>query len=162
MNTISITETIELPPQHLHSGYRDIIKQQIMDRFTDTCTKSNGYVFNVSDDFKIESNQLSNSTSNILFRVTFDAMVLKPEIDCIIECDINMIWIHGIFASLNKLKILIPKSTLTDYSFDQSLQTFIHKKTKQIFEKQQKITVKLTNVRYVNNNYDCIAKLEKI
>ena len=67
MNTISITETIELPPQHLHSGYRDIIKQQIIDRFTDTCTKSNGYVFNVSDDFKIESNQLSNSTSNILF-----------------------------------------------------------------------------------------------
>ena len=93
MNTISITETIELPPQHLHSGYRDIIKQQIMDRFTDTCTKSNGYVFNVSDDFKIESNQLSNSTSNILFRVTFDAVVLKPEINCIIDCDLNMIWI---------------------------------------------------------------------
>mgnify|MGYP001235400349 CR=1 FL=1 len=162
MNTISITETIELPPQHLHSGYREIIKQQIMDRFTDTCTKSNGYVFNVSDDFKIESNKLSNSTSNILFRVTFDAMVLKPEIDCIIECDINMIWIHGLFASLNKLKILIPKTALTDYTFDQSLQTFVHKKTNKIFEIEQKITVKLTSVRYVKNKYDCIAKLEKI
>ena len=57
-----------------------------------------------------------------------------------------MIFHHGIFASLDKFKILVPLSAIKDYEFD-SINSIL-KKNKKTLQPDDIINVKISEFRY--------------
>ena len=160
METVTISKDIELSPSSLHQGYFNDIYNNLCDKYRDTCTKDNGYIIDILDDLKLNSNRISNNTANIIFNVSFTAKILKPEIGNEIKCSVDMLSWHGIFAGINKLKVLIPENALTNYYFDQQNSKYVNKKSKSEIKNGDEITIELTDIRYTKNNYNCIGKLK--
>ena len=139
METTTISRNVELSQSSLHNNYLDDIYKNLCSRYKDTCTEETGYIIDIYDDIKIISNRISNNDGNAIFLMEFKADILKPEINNVITCKVDMVFIHGIFAGINKLKILIPNDTLSDYNFNQSTSTYIHKKSKHAIKKDDMI-----------------------
>tara|TARA_B100000073_G_C23696443_1_gene558547 strand:+ start:375 stop:851 length:477 start_codon:yes stop_codon:yes gene_type:complete len=157
MNTVFINKEVALHPSSLSNEYRDVLYKNLCDKFQNSCSIEHGYILDIDSQFKILSNKISNNTANVLFQIQFKANTLKPEIGIKLKCKIDMIFIHGIFAGINNLKVLIPVSTLTDYKFNTD--KYIHKKTKKELYKGDEIIIELTDIRYNKQNYHCIGKI---
>ena len=58
METVTISKDIELSPSSLHQGYFNDIYNNLCDKYRDTCTKDNGYIIDILDDLKLNSNRI--------------------------------------------------------------------------------------------------------
>tara|TARA_Y100001970_G_C13677910_1_gene576258 strand:- start:50 stop:535 length:486 start_codon:yes stop_codon:yes gene_type:complete len=161
METKTILRSVELSPSSLHEGFLNDIYVNLCKKYKDTCTQDHGYIIDISDEIKIISNRISNNTANTIFEIEFDAILLKPKEGDTISCKVDMVYHHGIFAGINKLKVLIPENTLSkQYNFDQSNEKYVNRKTKKEIKIDDMIKIQLTEVRYNKNNYICIGKLK--
>ena len=70
-----------------------------------------------------------------------------------------MMFNHGIFASVDKLKVLIPQKDLIGYRFNDADKTY-SKHGKNI-SKDDNIKVKITNIKYMKKEYSCIGVLKE-
>ena len=72
-----------------------------------------------------------------------------------------MIFPGGVFLNIkNKLKVLIPSGTLTNYDFNQINNCFINKihKKKEINVKDE-LTVIISGSKYSKKNFSCFGNL---
>lgn len=120
------------------------------------CSKEKGYIIMINNIQKKIQNIISRVSGNCKFKVSYNIYTLKPENDHIYNVLVSNIFKEGIFCEYNRIKILIPVSCLTQYVFEN--KTFIND-NKHIIQTGDWIKVQITNVRYDDQNYQCIAKL---
>ena len=159
MQQIYVTNTIELTPDKLDYNIYNSLSEQLSEKFTGTCSKQHGYILNVVKINKIISNTISNTSGNAVFNVEYTCNALKPEIGKIIDFKVMMMFNHGIFASVDKLKVLIPQKELIGYRFNDADKTY-SKHCKNI-SKDDNIKVKITNIKYMKKEYSCIGVLKE-
>lgn len=157
MEEMEIIERIFLEPEFLTDDIKNNIFNKIKKKFEGYCNYEYGYFVKIIEIINILDNWVSNVTHNVIFKVKFKAVILRPEKEKILECNVKMIFQHGIFMEINKLKLLIPIGCLKNYEYDKNSGTFISKK------KTIKITdvvkVKIKDVRYENKNFSCIGEI---
>ena len=69
-----------------------------------------------------------------------------------------MIFSGGLFINIkNKIKLLIPISSLSDYKFDASTKTF--KGEKSVIKENDEIKIKITGIKYSKKNFNCFGEL---
>ena len=124
MNTIIIINKVEITPDKLDSDINNHIIQELNDNMIGNCSQKYGYILEIKNIIKIENSHISNINGDIIFNVEYECVILKPEIDKIITCKVNMIFTHGIFAGIKELKILVPSNELTDYKFNSKDNTY--------------------------------------
>jgi DNA-directed RNA polymerase subunit E'/Rpb7 len=84
---------------------------------------------------------------------------LKPEIDAVYTDKVSMIFSGGIFINIkNKIKLLIPISSLKNYKFEQSTKTFV-KDDKTVIKENDEIKIKITGIKYSKKNFNCFGEL---
>jgi len=155
MEKIDIIKDIILEAKYLNNNIRENIIEQIK-KLKDLCTEEYGYIIDINDNINIITNKILDNTGDILFKIKFEAEVLKPVIGMELEARINMIFNHGIFCQYLNLPILIPYTKLSEYEY-------IDKKFKKGENELQigdNIIVKITDIRYHNKNINCIASLK--
>ena len=122
------------------------------------CSKEKGYIImihNIQRHKKLQ-NTISRVSGNCIFTVSYDICTLKPEIGHVYKVLISSIFKEGIFCEYNNIKILIPSTELKQYTFQNKI--LVSKdSTIQIGDW---IKIRIQNVRYDDQNYQCIAKLE--
>jgi DNA-directed RNA polymerase subunit E'/Rpb7 len=107
----------------------------------------------------IKDNYISSNCQNI-FIVVFDAEILKPEVGKIFEGVVCMIFGSGIFINIyNKLKVLIPLSSIPEYEYNSSSNQF-EKKTK-IIKQNDTVKVKISGTKYSKQSYSCFGTIEE-
>jgi polyribonucleotide nucleotidyltransferase len=88
-----------------------------------------------------------------------DVDVLRPDINSIYVDKVSMIFGGGLFINIkNKIKVLIPVSSLINYKFDASTKTFI-KNDKTVVKENDEIKVKITGIKYSKKNFNCFGEL---
>ena len=158
METITITKDVEVSPDKLDSN----IKQHITDELRKTigsCCKKHGYILDIIQIIKIENKKISNTSCNIIFSVKYEIKILKPEINKIIKCNVNMIFTHGIFAGVNEMNILVPSNELSKYRFNSKDNTYYNDRN--IIKKDDEIDIVIKNVKYMKKQYSCIGVLKE-
>ena len=159
---ININGFIILTPQEFNNDWKSTLAEKTKKKYLG-CTNSYGYIIKItkiSND--IETIFDSNSVS-IRCNITFEVKRIKPEKNKKLNCNVNMIFNHGIFAEIDdKIKILIPDHTLkTDgYQFDKTDNVYNGNNT--TIKKHDKIVIEIIDIRYNNNKYDCIGKLSNL
>ena len=86
---------------------------------TGICTVEYGYIIKIIRIVDIGDNTIGTANSLVIFNVTYEAEILKPEIGQILTGTVCMIFQHGIFVNIqDKMKILIPATAMSSFSFD--------------------------------------------
>lgn len=159
MQIITIEKRICLHSKHLDQNFMDHLLCKISELTYGNCTKEYGYIINIIKINFIVSHEINRANSDNIFNVNFDAEILKPEKDLEIEGIVCMIYKDGIFINiLNKQKMLIPKSNLSEYTFDSELKMYQHKNGETI-KMNDNIKAVITAVSYSNQKYSCFGSI---
>ena len=156
---VNIEKKITIDSQYLNSNLKNNILNKLKNITKDECSKDYGYYIDVKNFLKIKDNYISSNCENI-FLIEFKAELLKPEAGKIFEGNVCMIFCGGIFLNvLNKLKVLIPISSILNYEFNSTKNTFINKKTLKTINKDDKLKVSITGTKYSKQNFSCFGVL---
>ena len=127
--------------------FLNIFHLKVKNVYENECTHENGYILKVNKIVSIKDNYISNVNSSIIFVLDIDVEVLKPDINSIYVDKVSMIFSGGLFINIkNKIKVLIPVSSLVDYKFDTATKSFI-KNDKTIVKENDEIKVKITGIK---------------
>tara|TARA_B100000900_G_scaffold403249_1_gene410106 strand:+ start:104 stop:583 length:480 start_codon:yes stop_codon:yes gene_type:complete len=152
---------IMLPPEKLDKDINLHILDKAREVYENTSIKDIGYIIRVQKLIDISKVHIDSMSSFINVEGTYTIDTCYPDVGTVIrECNIHLIMNHGIFVKYYNIDILIPAATLSDYAFDHLNNTFVHKTTKQIVSKDTKIDVIITDFRYHNKEFSCIAKIK--
>ena len=162
MKTIVITEYVGLEPEFLSKNMlKPKILESIDEKFLGKCHSKYGFIIKIfKDTVIILENYISSIDNNVNFKVEFNAQIILPEVGQVIKCKVDMIFNHGIFASIHNLKLLVPKTQLSKYEFTTNVDNNpIYKSAKRKIEKDNEIECKINAVRYDKKQYSCIGEL---
>lgn len=153
MNTYTLTSTVEIEPQYLHTGLLDIIIIKLNEKYLGKCTQKHGYVNSIND-VKILSNKMSRVSLTIQFTVSFNIECFNPQEGKEIEMKAKLIMEYGIMGEEHGVRILIPKT-----SFEGIIKDGILKLKDREIKKNDVIKVKIINSKYEKKNFSVIANL---
>ncbi len=159
---VTLERQITLEPEFLGEFFKKNLWEKMKKTYTDTVNIDTGYILSVSRTMKIIDNKISNVNSDIIFTVQFQAEVLKPEINQVIEGVVMMVYNCGIFLNIrDKFNVLIPIKILQDnFVFNQTTKIFDHKTDVGLsISKDQKLEVKITGLRFSKQNFSCYGIL---
>ena len=148
---------IEVEPKYMTSNIYNIILSKIKEKYINTCSEKNGYVLDIFKINNIIISGINDCSGNLFFKVDCEIQILLPTIGKKIDCNIDMIFQHGIFSGFKNLKVLIPINTLEDWKYDHSKNIFT--KAKKEMKLKDIIPIEITDIRYENCKYSCIGKL---
>ena len=98
---------------------------------------------------------INDCNGNLFFKVNCTTKMLLPTIGKKINCNVDMIFQHGIFAGFENLKVLVPVSMLNKWEYEEN----VFKKNQQTIKVGDNILIEITEIRYENCKYSCIGKL---
>jgi DNA-directed RNA polymerase subunit E'/Rpb7 len=154
-----IERKVCVEPEFLYCDLNIKILEKVKKVFENECTQENGYILKINKISRIKDNYISNVNSSIVFIVDIDVDNLKPEIDAVYTDKVSMIFSGGIFINIkNKIKLLIPISSLKNYKFEQSTKTFV-KDDKTVIKENDEIKIKITGIKYSKKNFNCFGEL---
>lgn len=156
---IKLQKKITIESQYLDSNIKENILKKLKIITNNECSKEYGYYINIIKINNILDNYISSNCENI-FIVEFDAEILKPEIGKKYEGKVCMLFGGGIFLNvLNRLKILIPLSTITDYEYNPLKNNFTNKKNGKVIILNDDLKVIISGTKYSKQNFSCFGKL---
>jgi len=155
----TLVKNIIVYPSELGSDLESFLVKKIREKYENTITKDEGYIFRVGDGVRILSNHISPGTGyEVVFKVQFNANVLKPEIGDIVEGRIIIVDERGIFVSVeDRMNVLVPVSRLNDFSFDKHKKEFTGSSGKSL-KLGNEIKTKIVAIRY-DKKFNCIGEL---
>ena len=154
-----IERKVCVEPEFLYYDLNAKLLEKVKKVFENECTQENGYILKINKILRIKDNYISNVNSNIIFIVDIDVENLKPEIDAVYTDKVSMIFSGGLFINIkNKIKLLIPISSLKNYKFEQSTKTFV-KDDKTVIKEHDEIQIKITGIKYSKKNFNCFGEL---
>ena len=154
-----IERKITIEPEFLYYDLKAKLFDKVKTVYENECTQENGYILKVNKIVNIKDNYISNVNSSIIFILDIDVDVLRPDINSIYVDKVSMIFGGGLFINIkNKIKVLIPMSSLTNYKFDTATKSFI-KNDKTVVKENDEIKVKITGIKYSKKNFNCFGEL---
>jgi len=155
-----ITLDILLSPEYLHKNIREWILKKASETHKNRTVKDIGYIIDICSLEKIETLMIHKNTNEVIVKGTYEADIFYPEKGKIVEgCKVYMIFVHGIFIKYYTMDILIPAKYLDDYTFNEDTTSFIHKKNKTIISPGSSINIEITDIRYSEHEFSCLAKI---
>lgn len=159
MQNVDIEKRICLNSKYLDQNLMDHILSKITELTFDKCTKKYGYILKINKINKIVSHEIGRANIDNIFSIIFNADIFKPEKDLKISGTVCMIYKDGIFINiLNKQKMLIPKSNLNKFIFNEELQIYQDEKDNKI-KIGDIINAKMSAVSYNNQTYSCFGTI---
>jgi len=156
---VTIEKKVCIDSEFLSKDIKTYIFNKLKEITATECSKEYGYFLNIVKLINIKDNYISSNCQNI-FIVIFDAEILKPEVGKIFEGVVCMIFGSGIFINIyNKLKVLIPLSSITEYEYN-SVKNHFEKKTK-IIKQNDIVKVKISGTKYSKQSYSCFGTIEE-
>ena len=152
-----IRKRVCLEPELLDKNYKESLFDKIKNLNKDECSKEHGYFLEIKRIVNIVDNNIS-SISEIVFIVEFETETLLPEKGKKFEGVICMIFNGGVFVIVkNKLKVLIPVSELTNYTYNVADNTFYFKD--KILKKGDTIDISILDMKYSKKQFSCFGKI---
>jgi len=157
MSTTLINENVILHPHELGDINRYICEK--LEEKVGSCTKERGYITAIVYPLsKIHHNLVSRQTGNVIVNVSYEIETVKPCIGMICTALVNIVHKEGLFARMDYVDIIVPATTFDEHLWTCKENQFVNDDC--TIEVGSWIKVQITNVRYTNSNFQCIAKIE--
>ena len=153
-----ITHKVSIEPMYLDSNIKDHILNKLKKTMTGKCTLNNGYIIEVKRIVNIGENRIGCAKSLIIFNVTYEAEILKPQKGQCIRGKVCMIFQNGIFVDVcGKMKVLIPIASMKEYTYSSIENSF--KSSNNTIVTGVDINIEIVMTKYEKKQFSCIGKL---
>jgi len=144
-------------PEEFKYNINELLEYKLKDKYEQTCSKEYGFIIKIEKiNFKDQTNIINTlGNGEIIYTVSFICLVLEPTKNMILQGQINTMFRHGIFANIDKIKILIPSSKLDGWTFNDNKFS----KGNVTLNISDKIEIKIIEVRYEKKQYSCIGTI---
>jgi len=162
---VIIEDDLYIESCYLDSNIAEHILDKLKRTVEGTCTYSHGYILKIFRVIKTVDNQVSTNGTMIIFRVLYEADVIKPTIGLVLKGTVCMIFQQGILVDVKGvMKIFIPVSALDKFKFyplyEDNGPSYVNKKEKKIISNGVELDVQIVVTKYEQKKFDCIGKLK--
>jgi DNA-directed RNA polymerase subunit E'/Rpb7 len=158
MNSILIDKRICLESKFLDGEIRKHLFNKLKIITQKECTKEYGYIVKVEKIISILDHEIGRANTDNIFLVRFSALTLKPESGKKMVGTVCMVYRDGIFITImGKQKMLIPKSYLTNYKFNDV--NCCYENDNHTIRNEDEISAIVTAVQYNKQNFSCFGSL---
>jgi DNA-directed RNA polymerase subunit E'/Rpb7 len=155
-----IEQKVSIESKYLDSSIKDHILNKLKKTMEGKCTFENGYIIDVKKIIKLGDNKIGCANSLIIFNVTYEACVLKPVKGDILKGCVCMVFQHGIFVDVYKMKVLIPTTSMLSYIYNKSKNIFESDNDSSIIQGIE-LTIEIVMIKYEKKQFSCIGKLHE-
>jgi DNA-directed RNA polymerase subunit E'/Rpb7 len=159
LENTSIDVHIYLVPDEICKDYNKFLLQKVKDIYEKHAFEEHGIIYKVNKVNKIKSNTISDIGTSILFLVEIDIDRYLPKQDDNLYLPINKICPYGIFFLENKIRILIPSSSLNGYEMKKRESYYYIEKDCVEIRENGEIKLRLTEVRFEKDGFSCLGVL---
>lgn len=156
ISVVPHTQTIVLRPCQLENMEENIYK--LVRKQISHCTKQDGYILEISENISYTPLRISVTTGNVFYTVSYSFQTLLPQEKHIYPSTIDVIFKEGIFTKFHSIRILIPASSLVNWSYNKHENCFVNDHTNQTIKQKSIICTRITSIRYDEHAYLCIGK----
>lgn len=156
----TITQKVTIKAMYLDSNIKTHLLNKLKESMEGKCTFDEGYIIDVKRIISIGDNTIGCANSLVIFNVTYEAEVLKPEEGHILSGNVCMVFQHGIFVDIcGKMKVLVPSASMNDYKYQEDNNMF--KKVGHIIQNDVEVSIEIVKTKYEKKQFSCIGKLVK-
>lgn len=156
----TITQKVSIKSMYLDSNIKIHLLDKIKKTMEGKCTFSDGYIIDVKRIVSIGDNTIGCANSLVIFNVTYEAEVLKPEDGYVLNGNVCMVFQHGIFVDIyGKLKVLVPATSMDGYIYHEDKNVF--QKDDEIINTDIYVSIEIVKTKYEKKQFSCIGKLIK-
>jgi len=155
----------ELACKYLNGSFRKDLYNILKERLENKCFKDYGYIHIIYEPIHILNNVIGKIIPNPIFEVHVDTLVYKPRIGDVLQVPVHLIFHNGLFLNFFQIRILVPTTYLSKFSVVNNFTqiSFVENgNPKNIITKGTVTNVKITDMRFMNGTFSCIAELINI
>ena len=153
-------QKVSIESKFLDNKITDHLFDKLQKTMTGKCTLEYGYIMKINKLIMVGDNSITSANSLVVFDIIYEAEVLKPVVGQNLSGAVCMVFKHGIFVDIyNKMKVLIPVSSMKSYVFDNS--RFVHDNDTEISVGVD-VTITIVMIKYEKKEFSCIGKLKQI
>jgi len=158
MNSVVIDKRICLESKFLDQEILQHLLEKIKKTTLKECTNDYGYIIEVKKIIKIVEHEIGRANTENVFLVRFEALTLKPEPGKKMVGKVCMVYKDGIFITImGKQRMLIPKSYLTDYTYNEA--DCCYENDKNVIRNDDEISSIVTASQYNKQSFSCFGSL---
>lgn len=168
--TVTIRKQIQTSPSVLTTSVNSVVKTLVQDSDMGTCSKLHGYILEVNE-VNVISCSVSESNSFLNFDIDYTATTLKPKIGSIYTGRVCLVFEMGILVNVAEImKVLIPTSSNTHFSFDSDLNRIEYKRStvedgsdgSLIIENGDLLRIRITGIQFNEStiSFNCYGVIE--
>lgn len=157
-----IRKKIPLESRYLDSNIIENLLTKINRTMLGKCYKDHGYILHIYGIKSVKDNYISSAQSTSIFDVIFSVETLHPKKDLEISGKVIQLFSAGLIIKVkNVLKVFVGLANLQEngYKFDGSRNVFFNEDD--IISTDNEINLKISVVRFENNEFKCIGLLNK-
>lgn len=155
----NITQEVSIESRYLDSDIKDHILDKLKKTMEGKCTFSSGYIVEVKRVVALGENRIGCANSLVIFEVTYEADILKPEKGQRMSGNVCMVFQHGIFVDVcGKMKVLVPAASMDSYTYLPNENSFKSPYNDDILLGVE-IEIEIVMTKYEKKQFSCIGKL---
>jgi DNA-directed RNA polymerase subunit E'/Rpb7 len=149
----NIKQKVSIEAKYLDSDVKSHILDKLKKNMEGKCTLDNGYIIDVKRVVDLGENTIGCANSFVVFNVTYEADILRPEKGQKLSGTVCMVFHHGIFVDVSgKMKVLIPATSMS-HVYNQSANSFGP------ISKGVEVSIEIIMIKYEKKQFSCIGKL---
>ena len=152
----TVEDTISLPPKYLGEDIKKGVKEMLRLKYERTLDKDLGIILAIFDVRDVSGGYILPSDPNIYYKVTFDILSYKVEVDEVVVGEVVEMAEFGCFVKIGPIQGLLHISQMIDeyIKYDKKLGYFTNAKGNKNIKKGDILYAKVSTVSMKNNIKD--------
>ncbi|MGB9987220.1 DNA-directed RNA polymerase [Salarchaeum japonicum] len=129
-----LTDTIEVPPEHLADVTPDLVKRLLQDKLEGRMDEDLGSIVTVTDVHDIGDGAVLPNRPGVYYEAEFDALAFDPEMQEVIDGEIVEVVNFGAFVGIGPVDGLLHVSQISDeyLAYDEENQQLASRESNQV------------------------------
>ncbi len=149
----AIKDSIKIPPRLFSESLEKSAKETLMQQYEGKVYKNLGVVIAISGIRDISVGKIIPGSAGSYHKVTFEALIFKPELHEVIRGKVSEITQFGAFIKFGPIDGLVHKSQVTDdfMSYNEKTGTLVGKQTKRVLKKDDEVLARIIAISLKEN-----------
>lgn len=156
--SVILKRSVFITPNYINSNIMKYIFSLLKTKYEKKCEEKDGLILSIDNILNAE-NMISKDSCYVIFDVTFEASVIKPEKDMILTFKPSyLLESKGIFGKIyENINIFIPENYIKDWKYVED--SYVKDESK--ITKDIQIDVKVKDIKFNSTKYNCICSLNE-
>jgi DNA-directed RNA polymerase II subunit RPB7 len=147
-------QAIVMPPNSLNKNLKALLNAKLIEKVQGSVSEKYGYIILVISVGDISNGKILNTSGDVLFMVSYTAIVLKPFVGEVVDGVIEKIDKYGIHVSVGPMRVFISYAKFPpDFEFREDLNIYESKKVNDKLKIDSEVRLRIMGVQYEDNDF---------